>query len=98
MSIKQLAIITLSTIAGIFLAVIFNFIVLENILIPDPCYYHSHDTNMLFDLFYELTASEGYHPFPTRFNFILTICIGALAGFTLSKRLIRKRSLKRIRD
>ena len=66
---------------------ILNFFILEKIIIPDPCYYHSHDTNKVFDLFYELTAKEGYHPTPTRLNVILTLITGGLAGLILGIKL-----------
>jgi len=75
---------TLMMIVGVFL---FNYLFLERLIIPDPCYYHSHETTMLFDLFYELTASEGYHPTPTIFNLILTLIIGTVAGVFLGLKL-----------
>ena len=77
---KQKVIIILSSLAGAALALVLNFFILDKILIPDPCYYHSHDTNKVFDVFYELRSSEGFHPFPTTFNFIFTGVIGALLG------------------
>ena len=61
-------------------SLIANYFLLENIIIPDPCYYHSRSTTRLFDLFYSMTASNGDHPFPTTFNFIFTLTIGGLAG------------------
>jgi hypothetical protein len=89
MTIKRIAIITLSTIAGLVLTFVFNFIILDSILIPDPCYYHSHETNKVFDIFYEL--DEGNHPFPTIFNFIFTLTTGAILGFTFSILKLKKR-------
>lgn len=62
---------------------VLNYFVLERIIIPDPCYYHSHDTTKFFDLFYELTANEGYHPTPTNLNKILTLTTGVITGLTL---------------
>ncbi len=91
MTAKQIAIIILSTFAGTVLAFVFNFFILDKILIPDPCYYHSHDTNKVFDIFYELTSGDGYHPFPTKFNFIFTATIGAIFGLTFSIYKLRKR-------
>lgn len=81
---RQILILTLSAFVGIVLAFFFNYFILDKILIPDPCYYHSHDTNKLFDIFYNLPASEGYHPFPTKFNFVFTTIIGAILGLTIS--------------
>ncbi len=77
---KKILIIFGFTILGIFLLFVFNFLILERVIIPDPCYYHSHDTNKVFDLFYELTAQEGYHPTPTRLNVVLTLTTGAIIG------------------
>jgi hypothetical protein len=90
MTVKNIAIVILSAFAGAVLAFLFNFLILDKILIPDPCYYHSHDTNKVFDIFYELTSGEGYHPFPTKFNFIFTASFGAIFGLTLSIYKLRK--------
>lgn len=84
MTAKQKALVILSALGGIVLAFVFNFLILDKILIPDPCYYHTHDTNKVFDMFYELTSGDGYHPFPTKFNFIFTATIGAILGLTIS--------------
>lgn len=91
MTVKQIALLILSTFVGIVLAFILNFVILDRILIPDPCYYHTHDTNIIFDIFYDLPASEGFHPFPTKFNFIFTAIIGALIGFKFVKHKLKKR-------
>jgi len=77
---KQILTITGLTGLGLVSMFILNFFILQNILIPDPCYYHSHDTNKDFDLFYEMTANEDYHPTPTRLNLISTLTIGGLTG------------------
>ena len=91
---KKVAIIILSALGGIALALVFNLI-LYKILIPDPCYYHDHDTNRVFDIFYELTAGDGYHPFPTKFNFVLTATIGAIFGLTFSIYRLKKRDTRK---
>ncbi len=92
---KRTAIFTLSTLTGSALAFVLNFFILEKILIPDPCYYHSHDTNKVFDIFYELTAGEGFHPFPTKFNFIFTLTIGAVSGLTFSIYKLKRRDTRK---
>lgn len=92
---KRITIIILSALAGTVLAFVFNFLILDKILIPDPCYYHTHDTNKVFDIFYELTSSEGYHPFPTKFNFILTATFGAIIGVTFSIYKLKKRDARK---
>jgi hypothetical protein len=63
-------------------------------LIPDPCYYHFHNTTWLFDLFYE-SKSDG-HPFPTIFNFIFTIVAGAIAGYLAIRYLMKRRRIKQL--
>jgi hypothetical protein len=91
MKVKNIVIVILSALGGTILAFVFNFLILENILIPDPCYYHTHDTNKVFDIFYKVTAGEGFHPFPTKFNFIITATIGAICGLTFSINKLKKR-------
>jgi hypothetical protein len=82
--------ITAFTTLGLVLMYALNYFLLERLIIPDPCYYHSHDTNKVFDLFYELTAQEGYHPTPTKLNLILTLTIGALIGLILGIKQTKK--------
>lgn len=62
----------------IILAFIINYVFIETIIIPDPCYYHTHDTDKIFDLFYNLNPQDGYHPSPTFFNYILTFIAGMI--------------------
>lgn len=91
MSLKQKIMITTSALAGIIIALLLNFFITEYILIPDPCYYHTHDTTPLFDIFFDLTSSNGYHPFPSLFNFILTIVVGALLGVKISISILKRK-------
>ena len=65
---------------GAVTAYFLNLGVLDKILIPDPCYYHSHDTNLLIELFYKMTATEGFHPTPSNLNLLITYNIGAGLG------------------
>ena len=66
--------------AGSIGSLLFNYGILIHIIIPDPCYYHSHDTSAAFDLFYVMTAEDGYHPPPSLFNLLFTIISGAVIG------------------
>jgi hypothetical protein len=60
----------------------------ELILLGDPCQYHSNDTSLLFDAFYDLPSSNGYHPAPTWLNLTLTVLLPALfLGYRSAKRL-----------
>ncbi len=77
-------------IIGIIGFLLLNLLLIENWIIPDPCYYHSHDTTKLFDIFYEIKSSEGGHPVPSTFNIVLTIVLGIIAGTLLGLRIINK--------
>lgn len=66
--------------AGGVIAVLLNLTLVQELLTPDPCYYHSHQTNFFFDLFYKLSAENGYHPIPTLFNLLASLVIGMLVG------------------
>lgn len=68
---------------GIVSCCFLNYFLLENLIIPDPCYYHTGEDEVtwLFDLFYHFPSSEGYHPSPTTFNFVVTILAGAFLGW-----------------
>ena len=89
---KKIATIGLFAILGMISTFIVNYFILEKLIIPDPCYYHSHDTTKLFDLFYSLTSAEGFHPIPTILNFSLTLTIGILIGVLLSIWWINKKA------
>jgi hypothetical protein len=69
---------------GLITAFVLHFLV-EAILIPDPCAYHSEETTKIFNLFYEITSDEGYHPSPTLFNYIVTLALGLSLGFLFNK-------------
>ena len=58
--------------------VFLNYAVIEPLLIPDPCYYHSHNSNFMIDIFYNSSSASNGHPEPNIFNFIFTLCIGIL--------------------
>lgn len=79
-------------IIAIIIAFIINFFLVEKIVISDPCLYHNNPTEKMSEilrLFYKITPSEGYHPFPTTFNFVTTLLIGifgALIGFKFIKK------------
>jgi len=73
------------SIVGASLAFILNYFFIEQVIIPDPCKFHSADTNVLFDLFYDLPSVNGGHPFPTIFNILFTLIIGGLIGFYITK-------------
>ncbi len=62
----------------------------QSVLLGDECQYHSNGTSFLFNLFYDLPASNGYHPWPSTFNYATTMILPALyLGFRTAKRFDR---------
>jgi hypothetical protein len=84
MSAKQFIYRSVFCLLGAALFLLLNFGFIEHLLIPDPCYYHSHEPGLVFRIFYDLPASEGYHPLPTWFNLLITMGLGAYAGYIFS--------------
>jgi hypothetical protein len=76
--------------AAIFGSLILNYAVFERLLIPDECYYHSHATNALFDIFYNTSSGSGGHPEPTIFNFIFTLIVGILLARGITRFFINR--------
>lgn len=61
---------------------------LQMAILGDNC--HNDETSALFDLFYDMASSNGYHPFPSNFNFMVTVVIPALfLGYWSAKRFNR---------
>ena len=69
---------------------LFNVLLIERLIIPDICYYHSHDTNFVFDVFYSFPPAEGGHPITSDFSMILSFAIGGFFGFYLIREKMRK--------
>lgn len=65
---------------GVILAFILNHYFIYEIAVPDPCYYHVHETNFLIDLFYSTDSASNGHPEPNLFNLVLTVITGAFLG------------------
>lgn len=80
------------TILSIIVIAFLNFGVIQSIIIPDPCLYHRKEITPTWELFYYLSAAEGYHPFPTLFNFSLTLIVGIIVGLILSKRILTQQN------
>jgi len=80
MNIKQLQGIITYCVCGAIIATAFNYAALHRIMIPDECYYHDNGTTAIFDLFYDIPLHNGYHPFPTLLNVILTVMFGLIGG------------------
>lgn len=91
---KRLFITVFFLIAGIVVAAALNYII-DRILIPDPCAYHNNDfkPSALFHFFYEISSDTGYHPEPSRANFIVTGIAGIGLGL-LAARVVFGRSIR----
>jgi hypothetical protein len=85
---------------GIVTAFLFNLIVVGNMIIPDPCYYHNHDydTSWLFDQFYHFPSAEAGHPVPTTFNTGFALVVGAFLGWLVSRSFVQTPGKKRLAD
>jgi hypothetical protein len=71
-------------------------LVIEELIIPDPCYYHERETSKIFDLFYELLSVNGGHPTPTILNYLVTIATGGLLGLVISRGILKTAPTKTI--
>lgn len=68
-------------VAGIVVLVLFNYFLLEDLIIPDPCAYHGENTSFIFNLFYDTSSSAANgHPIPTVINFAVTVFVGYHLG------------------
>lgn len=61
---------------GVISMLLFNIVILYSIIIPDPCYYHSHEINQILKIFYDGSPASNGHPEPTLINFGITIVFG----------------------
>lgn len=75
---------------GSFFLLGISLFVLDPIFIPDPCYYHTHEITIWIDLFYEINAGEGFHPYPNLVYIGLFSIIGMLLGYMLTKYLTKR--------
>ena len=81
---------TLSLSLGVTGAFFLNYFFIEKFIIPDPCYYHSLDAGILFNLFYDTPSVNGGHPFPSVINLIFTVALGLLIGWKVYKFFVSK--------
>ncbi|MBS3993081.1 MAG: hypothetical protein KGZ87_05135 [Bacteroidetes bacterium] len=84
---------TLISICGIGM-VLTSFTVLYELLIPDICYYHTHEMNSFLNLFYSAGPASNGHPEPNILNFILSLLVGGIIGNGIYKLLTKKTELK----
>jgi len=72
-----------------------NHLIIEKIIIGDPCDYDTigNDTGKIFDLFYNSSSNTGYHPEPSLFNFYFTTVASILIGYCICYKTIWKRTI-----
>ena len=83
---KNILIAYLTYSVSIIISFLFNFIIIENIIIPDKQYYQTNDSNTIFDIFYTLTAENNFHPFPSQINLFTTLFLGIYIGYIIIKK------------
>lgn len=71
---------------GAISVLLLNLSLVERLVIPDICYYHSHDTTLLFDVFYSFPPAQGGHPVTSNFSILLSLIIGGFGAFYFAKR------------
>ncbi|MBC8882791.1 hypothetical protein H9X57_03540 [Flavobacterium piscinae] len=64
---------------------LFSFTIIYDLLIPDPCYYHTNEMNSFMCLFYSAGPVDNGHPVPNFTNFMVSFIIGGLLGIALYK-------------
>ena len=81
---------TVSAIGATVLLVYMGYLILD-VLVPDPCAYHNGqaETNWLFDLFFPMTATSGFHPEPGNVFYFLALGGGIATGLLINRRLKR---------
>lgn len=73
--------------------IIGNYILLP-IFIPDPCYYHIHETTPMIELLFDFSPGNGFHPSPAKLGYLLF----AFFGFSVSTIWIRMNKRNRSKD
>jgi hypothetical protein len=62
-----------------------SFTIIYDLLIPDPCYYHTNKMNSFMSLLYSAGPADNGHPVPNFTNFIVSFCIGGILGYAFYK-------------
>ena len=89
-SLKVNFLLAVSVLVTVLAFILVHHFVLFNLIFPDICIFHTRETTLLFRLFYDLPASEGFHPVPSVLNYALTAGAGALTGFFMGKKFLIK--------
>jgi hypothetical protein len=76
------------SIPGFIISYLLAFLI-ESILIPDECYYETHNSNWMIELFYDFPGWNGFHPYPSNFQFALMSILGIYLSFLFCKRVLK---------
>jgi len=63
--------------AGALVMIYLNYTLIYDLIIPDPCYYHTHDMNFIMKIFYTTDSAANGHPEPNMVNVLLSGVAGA---------------------
>lgn len=77
---------TTTMVAGAAAALVLNQLVMEALLIPDPCRYHGEQPGWFIGVLYSFPAFAGGHPVPSIVNLLATALAGAWVGVKLGNR------------
>ena len=66
---------------GGIIIVIISFTLIYDLLIPDVCYYHTHEMNSFMSLFYSAGPADNGHPGPNLTNFLVSFVFGGIIGY-----------------
>jgi hypothetical protein len=84
---KIILLITFS-IPGIIISLILAYFI-QLLLIPDECYFHQNDANWFIKIMYDFKSSNGGHPFPSNFQFVLILGFGIYLSYHFCKRVLK---------
>ena len=70
---------------GAILMVVISFALLYKLLIPDVCYYHTHEMNLFMSLFYSAGPADNGHPGPNLTNLLVSLGFGGILGYGIYK-------------
>lgn len=86
--IKKIALTLLVLVVSFIVFQLLNHLIIEKIIIGDPCEYDTegNETGKLFNLFYTISSNTGYHPEPSLFNFYFTTILSFVTGLVFAYR------------
>lgn len=79
---KRMLLFLFAMLLGIIFSFIINLLIIDKLVIGDPCRFHNKDieTGKVFDFFYVMNSSTGFHPEPSINYFMLLLIAGIVIG------------------